>query len=69
MRGHGVQRETQKVEDLGTLNVFWKKLKSQLEPSVGTDGYVIGRLMPTAKSYALQPVAQEDLDAIGKQLL
>lgn len=61
--------KTQKVEDLGTMNVFWKKMKAQLEPAIGSDAYVIGRIMPTGKSYALQPVSAEDEKAISKQLL
>lgn len=54
--------------DLGSMNVFWKKLKSQLVPFIGGLEWVVGRLLPTGRSYALKPAGDADLAAITELL-
>lgn len=60
---------TKKVQDVGTVTVFWKAVRAQLHDAVGTDAYVIGRLMMHGRRFELDPVEDSVMEAIGAQLL
>ena len=59
---------TKKVEELGTITVFWKAVRAQLHEAVGTDAYVVGRLMMTGKRFVLREVDEATRAAIQADL-
>lgn len=56
--------KTKKVEELGTVTVFWAKVRAQLMPAIETRSYVVGRLKMSGHSYVLDPVDDATLKAI-----
>lgn len=60
---------TKKVEDLGDVTVFWKRLRAQLHDAIAAQDTIVGRLMMTGRAYVLQDVDDATLKTIEKQML
>lgn len=57
--------KTESLVDLGTLTVFWVKLRRQLESSVGTGNAIVGTLMPAGRSFMLVDLEPALLEKVG----
>lgn len=58
-----------KLEDLGTVLVFWARVRAQLHDAIATGDYVVGRLVKDGRSFILERVTTtETLATIEKQL-
>ena len=57
------------LEDLGTVLVFWGRVRAQLRPAIESGDYVVGRLRKDGRAYILDPeIPEATLKAIGNQL-
>lgn len=55
--------------DLGTLLVFWGKVRAQLHDAIESRAYVVGRIVKDGKAFILEPTTTEKtLAAIEEQL-
>lgn len=50
-----------KLVDLGTLLVFWGKVRAQLHDAIEQNAYVVGRIVKDGKSYVLEPVTTKEV--------
>ena len=58
-----------KLVDLGTVLVFWGKVRAQLRPAIESGSYVVARIVKSGKAYILDPVTDEvTLKAIEQAL-
>lgn len=58
-----------KLIDLGTILVFWGKVRAQLHDAIDAGSYVVGRIVKDGRSYVLETVSDEKvLAAIENEL-